>query len=158
MHGQGVYNHKDGRVYRGQWLNGENAGEGEMRWPSGALYTGQFEKGKRHGKGTLIGQDGMKYIGQWVNGEQDGIGTAMGSDGTQKTYRWKRGQPIEEVDTLRSPSTATVSLPPSKGRLESKGTQQSGQSCSTNMSDDKSPANSDTSTTDRDTLTSEFSR
>lgn len=46
MYGYGVYTHKDGTQYKGQWKNSQ-----------------------RHGKGTLIYPDGTELKDKWINNE-----------------------------------------------------------------------------------------
>ena len=42
----------DGRIYRGEVVEGRPHGEGTMIWPSGAVYVGHWEHGARHGAGN----------------------------------------------------------------------------------------------------------
>jgi hypothetical protein len=51
-HGRGKKVYEDGRVYEGDWVDGEYQGQGSLLFANGTLYRGGFQQGKRHGKGT----------------------------------------------------------------------------------------------------------
>ena len=42
----------EGRVYRGEVLDGRPHGEGTIVWPNGAVHTGTWVDGARHGEGV----------------------------------------------------------------------------------------------------------
>lgn len=68
MHGVGVMQYSDGRVYSGQWRYGREEGEGEMTWPDGKRFTGQWRGGAPNGRGVLIMPDGYRFDGIFENG------------------------------------------------------------------------------------------
>lgn len=45
-------------------------------YDSGAVYKGEFKDGKQHGQGTYTTPDGYEYTGQWVDGVIQGQGKA----------------------------------------------------------------------------------
>jgi hypothetical protein len=46
MHGQGTFSWKDGRQYKGSYINDEKHGQGEFCWPNGKMYKGEWKHGK----------------------------------------------------------------------------------------------------------------
>ena len=66
---------EDGRIYEGQWVNGERNGFGIMKYRNGSSYTGQFKRNMANGQGCLTFQNGESYSGSWVNDKAQGHGT-----------------------------------------------------------------------------------
>ena len=62
----------DGRVYRGEVLDGRPHREGTMIWPSGTAYSGQWAHGARHGTGTYRDREGGVYADEYRDGERSG--------------------------------------------------------------------------------------
>ena len=58
----------DGRVYRGDVVDGRAHGEGRMIWPSGEVYEGAWVDGVRHGLGEYADPAGARYVGAYVKG------------------------------------------------------------------------------------------
>merc|ERR1712060_343901 len=69
MHGDGCYTFMDGRLYRGQWVQGHMSGSGSMRWADGTVYEGSYTDDVRHGTGVVTRPDGRVLRGAWVNGQ-----------------------------------------------------------------------------------------
>lgn len=61
--------------YKGQWLNEEYNGRGQLRFAEGSIYHGYFKDGKMHGHGRMIHSEGMVYVGEWSMGTAMGKGT-----------------------------------------------------------------------------------
>ena len=57
----------NGAVYRGQWVDSEYHGQGELTWASGDQYSGAWSMGLMHGRGQYTYSDGARYPGdgQW---------------------------------------------------------------------------------------------
>lgn len=55
MHGEGIFEWKDGRIYVGWYLNDEKHGnQGLYRFSSGKIMYGSWENGKFHGEGYSL--------------------------------------------------------------------------------------------------------
>ena len=48
----------DGAEYKGEFINGEQHGEGEMKYANGEVYIGTWYMNVRQGKGKLTKKDG----------------------------------------------------------------------------------------------------
>jgi hypothetical protein len=59
--GDGVYE-RDGKKYRGQFVDSMPSGAGEAWDSKNKKYDGQFQKGRRHGKGVMTYTDGKSFI------------------------------------------------------------------------------------------------
>ena len=53
----------NGAVYRGQWVDSEYHGQGELTWASGDQYSGAWSMGLMHGRGQYTYSDGARYPG-----------------------------------------------------------------------------------------------
>ena len=49
MHGNGVWNDRNGSSYEGEWVDNLKEGLGVFRWPDGSRYEGNYKGGKRYG-------------------------------------------------------------------------------------------------------------
>jgi hypothetical protein len=68
-----------GRVYFGEFENGERSGEGEEKHLDGSRYKGGYKFGKRSGFGVLFGPDGSEiYRGEWNEDLRHGKGSLQG--------------------------------------------------------------------------------
>ncbi len=56
-----------------------------MKWADGAEYKGEWMDGQRHGKGDMHWQDGSQYMGDWKEGAYNGWGTLRKASGLIKT-------------------------------------------------------------------------
>ena len=50
-------------------------GKGRFEWPDGRLYNGEFVDGQPDGVGSEVLPDGTRYRGHWYRGQRDGVGT-----------------------------------------------------------------------------------
>ena len=50
-------------MYRGQWVDSEYHGWGELAWASGDKYSGTWSMGLMHGRGQYTYSDGARYPG-----------------------------------------------------------------------------------------------
>jgi hypothetical protein len=67
--GKGKYTSASGKVYEGEWCNGNKNGRGKLTGPSGKTYEGEWRNGNENGKGTVTWPDGRKFEGVFVNGD-----------------------------------------------------------------------------------------
>ena len=44
------------------------SGEGKFTWTDGKIYIGEFRNGQLHGRGTIYYPNGQKASGEWVDG------------------------------------------------------------------------------------------
>ena len=68
-------------LYIGDFVNGDQNGEGRMLFPNGDFFAGQFENGMGHGYGILTCRNGEKYDGDWRNGKIHGRGSCCYPNG-----------------------------------------------------------------------------
>ena len=91
----------EGRVYRGEVLDGRPHGDGRMIWPSGALYVGAWSHGARDGAETYREPEGVTYVGEYRDGERSGHGRFTWPDGRSYDGRWhasmRHGDGIETL-------------------------------------------------------------
>lgn len=93
--GRGVYLHRAGATYRGNWKNGLMDGHGRLQLPNGDEYAGFFQGGRRHGNGLYIGRTGIVYEGGFAAGLRDGMGRIRIDEGPAFHARWQAGNEIE---------------------------------------------------------------
>ena len=60
--------------YVGDFVDGQEHGDGLYTWVDGEVFGGQFVDGKPHGLGVKSWPDGEKYSGDWFEGERSGHG------------------------------------------------------------------------------------
>lgn len=94
--GRGHYKWKDGREYRGEFMNDKRHGKGKMWWPDGAVYQGDFFDGFRDGYGLHDFANGDRYEGSVVRNKFDGEGSFSWVDGNSYHGIWKDGHIYEE--------------------------------------------------------------
>mmetsp|Transcript_7257 Transcript_7257/g.14866 ORF Transcript_7257/g.14866 Transcript_7257/m.14866 type:complete len:725 (-) Transcript_7257:162-2336(-) len=118
-HGGGVMKFADGRIFEGEYINGQMV-EGKMTYQDGSTYTGGWVDGMRHGRGRCVftdqsvyegefregeffgfgkmsWSDGGWYEGEWYNGEMQGYGKEIRPDGSMRHEgQWSKGQPIRK--------------------------------------------------------------
>ncbi|MEZ5551738.1 MAG: hypothetical protein R3E82_12670 [Pseudomonadales bacterium] len=82
--GTATYQWPDGRLYRGQWVQGLPEGQGNETLPDGEHYRGAWHGGRRHGHGELKRADGSRYVGDFVHDLRQGSGVEISSDGTYR--------------------------------------------------------------------------
>ena len=66
--GKGRLRYPDGRIYDGEWKDGDICGEGTLHYANGWTYEGEFLSGFKHGHGIRTewyggagGEEGMRY-------------------------------------------------------------------------------------------------
>lgn len=84
----GVYRHRNGVVYEGQFYNLKKSGNGKQTFPSGDVYIGKFFKNKYHGKGQLYFSNEESYKGNFLNGLREHIGTYSYPSGEKVVGDW----------------------------------------------------------------------
>ena len=60
--------YSNGDVYKGNFKDGKESGNGTMRYKNGNVYTGSFKNGLPNGQGTLTYANGTKQTGSFVDG------------------------------------------------------------------------------------------
>ena len=107
---KGTYIWKDGRSFKGEWLNNQMHGKGEYLWQDGrsykvpVIYSGRIlVRQKTWFWGLHLGKrKNMFFInildkGYWANGKQHGQGLILNKDGTQIQGIWENGQKIWSI-------------------------------------------------------------
>lgn len=94
-HGEGLARHPDGTRYRGHWQQGKRHGQGELTTPDGGHYQGEFHQGARQGEGTMTSAEGT-YRGEWLADVPHGQGRFESPDGTRYSGEWRHGQRFGE--------------------------------------------------------------
>lgn len=79
-------------TYKGEFMNGQRHGEGELKWSNGDKYVGTFWNGMREGEGTLHFADGSEYVGYWESNKMHGEGTRRFPNGNVYTGRYREGK------------------------------------------------------------------
>lgn len=74
QHGVGKYISPSGKVYEGDFVEGQRTGKGVCVYPDGSKYDGEWEADNWNGTGELTQEDGTKYIGEFVENEIEGQG------------------------------------------------------------------------------------
>ena len=72
MHGIGLFQWPDGRIFFGGFNQGKKNGQGTYLWPSGQCYVGEFKNDECHGNGILYYPDGKAFHGIWKEGKKHG--------------------------------------------------------------------------------------
>ncbi|KAL9185693.1 hypothetical protein ACHAXT_003470 [Thalassiosira profunda] len=90
-HGEGTMKYASGGVFKGEWLNDKCHGQGRRKWANGNVYEGGWKSGVRHGTGTCKYADGDIYVGGWKDGSVHGNGTFKWADGDEYVGGWKDG-------------------------------------------------------------------
>ena len=112
--GTGVLITDSGTMFRGDFVNGRQAGMGESfnekshkagamagakmdgfgveRKADGNRYEGGYKEGARNGQGTFKAANGDEYTGNWVDGKKQGQGTYKHASGNQYTGNWVDGE------------------------------------------------------------------
>ncbi|MDX5324978.1 MAG: phospholipid carrier-dependent glycosyltransferase [Bacteroidota bacterium] len=75
--GHGTYRWPDGRVYEGEWLNGQKSGQGTLKFPDGRIFEGLWQNDLQNGPGVLKNSDGtIIQEGVWKDGQFQGDQTS----------------------------------------------------------------------------------
>jgi hypothetical protein len=85
-HGYGIMTWSDGDVYAGYWVDDNRTGKGEYTWDNpetnyAKYYKGEFLNGELHGKGEIYYVGGGHYIGDFINGKRTGTGEYYWNNG-----------------------------------------------------------------------------
>lgn len=114
-HGRGRMEYTDGRIYEGDWDEGQwhgygraifsnrdayegfydhdqRHGRGKYDWSDGRCYKGEFQKDQRHGQGVYTWPDGAKYEGMFAKGLRQGFGSYTFRDGSVYKGQWRSGK------------------------------------------------------------------
>jgi hypothetical protein len=95
----GKYNHCDGEVYDGAWVNGKKNGKGRFLFKNGDVYDGEFADDAMKGHGTRRYVNGDVYKGQWVNAQRHGFGEMTFVNGAPRyAGQWRHDEPCADFD------------------------------------------------------------
>jgi len=93
----------DGAKYVGEWKDGKEHGQGNMKWSDGAIYVGEWEDGWCYGKGKLTYFDGMVAQGNFRLCELDGKGKLTYPDGRVVQGTFALGKLTKPMETKTLP-------------------------------------------------------
>ncbi len=79
--GYGEMVYADGSIYHGDWVNGSREGQGVYTSAEGDRYEGGFLADACSGRGKMVWADGSTYDGDWLNDQMEGEGTYIYPDG-----------------------------------------------------------------------------
>ena len=88
----GTMHYADGRVYKGQWKDGQWNGRGKTTYPNGDNYEGEYEGDQRHGIGVYKWNDGRVFQGNFRDDQRNGHGVYRWLDGSTYVGRFQEGQ------------------------------------------------------------------
>lgn len=91
LHGLGTMEYLDGRIYEGQWNNGQWSGKGKATYPNGDTCEGMYKEDQRHGKGLYKWHDGRKYQGEFINDQRCGYGIYTWPDNSKYEGEFQDG-------------------------------------------------------------------
>lgn len=94
MNGWGilVYTEDNAREsFEGNWVDGEQSGEGKLIWKDGAVYEGEFKDGMRNGHGIETYASGSVYEGEFKDGMKNGYGISTYLDGDMYEGEFRDG-------------------------------------------------------------------
>jgi len=80
-----------GARYEGEWVEGNERGQGTIVWPNGDRYEGGWRDGKQHGYGIGVWANGARFEGVWREGKRDGFGTMIWPNGVSYEGDWVNG-------------------------------------------------------------------
>ena len=95
-HGEGRMIWSDNRTYEGTWKDGGRHGEGVERFGREARYAGAYRDGERSGHGRFTWPDGRAYEGAWRAGMRHGEGTETLPSGSSRRCTWSWGEVVRE--------------------------------------------------------------
>lgn len=79
--GHATYAFPDGKIYTGEWKDGQPHGNGKMVLSNGNAYEGAFRCGLKEGEGVATWPDGTSYEGGFINDNKEGQGVYKQSNG-----------------------------------------------------------------------------
>lgn len=93
MHGFGTGVYEAEAVYKGEWADGLEHGNGWFDYFAlGAKYDGEMRQGQRSGKGVYQNKKGEVYVGEWLNNEMHGHGEKTFANGGSYSGEWACGK------------------------------------------------------------------
>mmetsp|Transcript_10256 Transcript_10256/g.15607 ORF Transcript_10256/g.15607 Transcript_10256/m.15607 type:complete len:117 (+) Transcript_10256:770-1120(+) len=103
MHGVGLFQWQDGKLYIGEWRDNFMEGEGFFLTKDHKAYLGDFKKDSKSGNGIYLWPEGKAYNGQWEKGKQHGVGffIARNANASELVIRkgvWLNGKRLSWFD------------------------------------------------------------
>jgi hypothetical protein len=99
QHGNGILTWLSGDKYEGGWLDGKKHGNGRLDLTDGEKHIGQFRDDKKNGKGICYTKEGNSHEGDWLDNKRHGHGIIQTADGSVKySGIWIQGKPIFASD------------------------------------------------------------
>ena len=92
-----------GATYVGEYVLGNQHGQGTMTWANGDKYVGEFTFNYFTGQGTMTWTNGDKYVGEWKMNKRHGKGTFTRADGSVKEGIWEKNKLVQEKITKEKP-------------------------------------------------------
>ena len=89
--GQGTMQYTDGRIYNGEWRQGQWHGTGEAVFMNQDVFQGMYHQDQRHGYGTYKWNDGRVYAGEFCMDQRQGQGTYRWPDGARYEGEFHKG-------------------------------------------------------------------
>eukprot|EP00948_MAST-09A_sp_MAST-9A-sp1_P001227 g1227.t1 len=99
--GIGVRVFANGSIYRGELVDGEMHGKGEMKYENGDIYTGHWKHNVREGHGIIHFGDGKRFEGIFRNNRRQGHGVLSHPNGEHFQGSFENGE-IRGIGVLRS--------------------------------------------------------
>eukprot|EP00977_Amphora_coffeiformis_P021457 scaffold9369_cov182-Amphora_coffeaeformis.AAC.2 len=94
---EGKMIYQDGSTYSGSWVNGMRHGHGRCVFTDNSVYEGELKEGEFFGHGKMAWSDGGWYEGEFYNGEMQGFGKEVRPDGSLRHEgQWVKGQPVRK--------------------------------------------------------------
>ena len=100
--GNGVWRHRSGSRYAGEWAANVKNGKGEYWLSDGSYYIGEFRDDRMDGNGKWVSPDGSVYEGAFVAGKKHGPGTLTLPGGITHESVWDA-----DKDTAAAPPQPT---------------------------------------------------
>ena len=94
--GYGVYTHKNGDIFKGNYVNGKKQGKGEYSWADGTKFVGEYHQGKESGLGVTYFTNGKKFSGGFRDGYRHGKGTWYFTNGDYSKVHYYFGKRINK--------------------------------------------------------------
>ena len=90
--GIGQITYFNGNKFEGNFVNGKREGRGIFTWKDGDVYSGYYKNNEVQGFGRYEHVTGELYIGEFKNGKMEGRGTFISKDGTKTVGTFKDNQ------------------------------------------------------------------
>lgn len=94
-HGVGTYKFADGKVYTGDFADGNRHGQGKLTQPSGDIFEGTFVDNKMTGPGRAVTQKGQReFVGEFNEGRKvKGVMRFLDQPGKSYDGEWLNERP-----------------------------------------------------------------